>query len=1011
VIVTGSHPEYWTRAGLDALEGYAHAGGRIMYLGGNGFYWVTSRVAAKPWIIEVRRDNSGTRCWDAPYGERIHVATTEAGGMWRTRGRAPNKLLGVGFASEGWSKGCGYRRLEASYHSPAAKFFEGVDEAVVGDYGFVLGGAVGDEVDRYDISLGSPEHAYVLATSTGLGNEYQLVIEDMTLSPPGPGRRAAARHGAGGHGHDPVRRRWLRVLRRVHHLCGRSGLEWLRQRVVPADRERVARLCLARPGAVATDASRIQAAAGSRVNRTSTSTRLWELGMEVEAYFEDWSRLPGEIVRMAISTRHPEVRATLEKITRGPTTADAAEGTHAFGRQVPGIDIVVPGRKQDTALGSYADLPLGLSVEKAGFSVHLWFQASVPGWVAYQVILGCGRPDHEQWLTVGIQGKRLVVDTGGTSHQLNATVDAHIWYSLVLSVEDVGDNGKATVDLARVTGYHAAAPRYIEAADLITACPPVTQLRLAAASADDIGSAEHGFNGRIEDPTFFHRVLTDFERTALHENSSDLPAADRKWLFTKDLNSRHIPEAEGRAPHAVVRNGAERGVTGHNWTGAYDSFLEAPDQYAAIYFHSDELIDANWDYNLQFELPPDLESGVYAVRLRVAGHEDRYPLFVRGKVADRVDVLFIVPTDTYLAYANDRFAGADLSGIMGHKKVVSADEKYLNEHPEFGKSCYDVHADGSPVRYSSRRRPLVNVRPHYPNWLTGSFRHFAVDLFLIEWLERSEFTYHVATDEDVDLQGQNLLARYKVVVTGSHPEYWTNRALTALENYLSGSGHMMYLGGDGFNWVTSRDPDRPWVVEIRRDNAGLRAWNAPPGERTHVQTGEPGGLWRYRGRGPHKTCGVGFATEGFSKGRGYRRHPISYQEPVSAFFEGIEDDIIGDFGFIPGGAAGDECDRFDLRLGSPPQTQILASAWGFGPEYLVVNEDMTIPMPNLNGPGRPDMVRSDMVYIPIFGGGGVFSAASIAFAGAIAWNGFNNNVVTLANNVLRRFVQTSTLNG
>jgi N,N-dimethylformamidase len=96
-------------------------------------------------------------------------------------------MLGIGFASEGWSKGCGYRRLDASYHSPAAKFFDGVPEEVVGDYGYVLDGAVGDEVDRFDIALGSPEHAYVLGTSTGLGNEYQLVIEDMTLSLPDQG--------------------------------------------------------------------------------------------------------------------------------------------------------------------------------------------------------------------------------------------------------------------------------------------------------------------------------------------------------------------------------------------------------------------------------------------------------------------------------------------------------------------------------------------------------------------------------------------------------------------------------------------------------------------------------------------------------------------------------------------------------------------------------------------------------------------------------------------------------
>ena len=51
----------------------------------------------------------------------------------------------------------------------------------------MLGGAVGDEVDRFDVALGSPEHAYLLGTSTGLGNEYQLVIEDLTLSLPGQG--------------------------------------------------------------------------------------------------------------------------------------------------------------------------------------------------------------------------------------------------------------------------------------------------------------------------------------------------------------------------------------------------------------------------------------------------------------------------------------------------------------------------------------------------------------------------------------------------------------------------------------------------------------------------------------------------------------------------------------------------------------------------------------------------------------------------------------------------------
>lgn len=44
--------------------------------------------------------------------------------------------------------------------------------------------------------------------------------------------------------------------------------------------------------------------------------------MDVQAYFEEWSRLPGETVRMAISTKHKSVRATLERITRGPSNED-----------------------------------------------------------------------------------------------------------------------------------------------------------------------------------------------------------------------------------------------------------------------------------------------------------------------------------------------------------------------------------------------------------------------------------------------------------------------------------------------------------------------------------------------------------------------------------------------------------------------------------------------------------------------------------------------------------------
>ncbi len=40
--------------------------------------------------------------------------------------------------------------------------------------------------------------------------------------------------------------------------------------------------------------------------------------MKIRAYFEEWSRRPGERVRMAISTPLPQVRADLVRLTTGP---------------------------------------------------------------------------------------------------------------------------------------------------------------------------------------------------------------------------------------------------------------------------------------------------------------------------------------------------------------------------------------------------------------------------------------------------------------------------------------------------------------------------------------------------------------------------------------------------------------------------------------------------------------------------------------------------------------------
>ena len=112
---------------------------------------------------------------------------------------------------------------------------------------------------------------------------------------------------------------------------------------------------------------------------------------------------------------------------------------------------------------------------------------------------------------------------------------------------------------------------------------------------------------------------------------------------------------------------------------------------------------------------------------------------------------------------------------------------------------------------------------------------------------------------------------------------------------------------------------------------------------------------------------------------------------------------MGDYGYVLGGAVGDEVDRFDIALGSPEHAYVLGTSTGLGNEYQLVIEDLTLSLPDQGGAQRPDMVRSDMVLFPIDGGGWVFSVGSITYGGALAWNGCDNGLSRLTANVLTAF--------
>ena len=179
LVIAGNHPEYTSTAMHDALAGHLARGGRMLYLGGNGFYWRIAFHPEVPGVIELRRAEDGSRPWESEPGEYHHAFDGELGGLWRRCGRPAQRLVGVGFTASGFDVSSYYRRTAASRDPRAAFLFAGVEAEIVGDYGLAGGGAAGQEIDRFDLALGSPRHGLVVAVSEDHTEEMMVAKEDM----------------------------------------------------------------------------------------------------------------------------------------------------------------------------------------------------------------------------------------------------------------------------------------------------------------------------------------------------------------------------------------------------------------------------------------------------------------------------------------------------------------------------------------------------------------------------------------------------------------------------------------------------------------------------------------------------------------------------------------------------------------------------------------------------------------------------------------------------------------
>ena len=712
----------------------------------------------------------------------------------------------------------------------------------------------------------------------------------------------------------------------------------------------------------------------------------------LRAYLDPISVGPGDRVQVMVSTDAPTYRVEVARLLHGDPNP---EGPGVLDQIMDWLDPQEhhPGREQPLRVGSWLEFPAA-DPWPASFSLTAWvYPTAHTGRV--QVVASWADDTNEvlrleigeDWCLHG------ALRGGGTVHEV--TADAEIrpgrWHFLGISF-DSESRMLGTFSAARGASVFAVNRVPISESTVESAAGP---LLIGAQRCE--GVTLNAFNGKVggislHDSAFYDIDLSDLKNGAPPRG----PRCEGAWDCSREISGNRVVDVSGRGRHGVTRNGPTRGVTGPNWRGSYDTvYAAAPERYNAVHLHEDDLEDADWTPTCDFTIPADARSGIYAVRIRAGLDIETLSFVVRVGEAQGADILFVVRTLTWLAYAN-------------------FDAR--NKH-DIGLSLYDNHTDGTANYYATWHKPTSSTRPDLyfevedgggaapkldpmSQGMEEKASHLVMaDLYVIHWLEHLGVAYHVIADDDLHRRGAESLLPYAVVVSAGHHEYWTPHMLDAMDAYLEAGGHLQYMSGNGLYWATSLHPQSPHLMEVRR-GGGTATSEAEAGELQHSSTGLLGGTWSDQGRAPQQLVGVGMAGQGFSRAPGFHRLADSYDPRVDFIFEGVEaDEVIGDFGLNLRGAGGFEFDRIDRAEGTPSDALLLAST-AEPPEtyYRAIEHGVG------RGPHDP-LVRGDMTYFERGRGGVVFSVGSITWSGSLSYRDYDNNVALISTNVLRDFVR------
>jgi N,N-dimethylformamidase len=736
-------------------------------------------------------------------------------------------------------------------------------------------------------------------------------------------------------------------------------------------------------------------------------TAIGAMGDRVIGYLDRISVLAGETVTARLSAPAPvEAEVALCAILDGGGRADQRVAPTRRLAAVASLSVAIS--HQPLLAGScYTGVDRdGSTLPRDGSTV---WALVFPTVLARQAVVAWTDPvDGTPVFELGLDGAAVVV-CSGEDRLVGGPVDIGGWSMISVTLRD----DTAEIEVRPITGavdgdrspLLAPAAATTTTGSLVAPTPRPCVVRIGASGAAEV--IVDGFTGKIG------HVGVTAAGSAPEMSDGRPPSSEGHlalWDPTPPASGDTIGPLPDGGPAGVVldpRNSPLGLVTGPGWSGDVDTWVSAPAQYAARHYAADRLTDCRWDETVTMTVPPDTASGVYAVEVSAPGGPALFAFVVRpgSDPSRRRPAVVVLPTASYLA----------LGARRTPHPAVHTPIRRATGIGDVGGCTLDTDAGGDGVALASRLRPLAELDPSGRS-IDGPFPdRFALDLALLGFLRNLGIDADVITDEDLDRDGVAALRGHRVAITGAAPAYATRAMLDAWTGYLSDGGRLAYLGGGGFHWVTSFDADRS-MVEVRRGESGSRTWQARPGELGHaLDPAERCGLWRTKGRSPHKLVGVGLTAEGRSAGVAYVRMPDSAHRAVAWAFEGIGSDPLADVAMgertvgLPGAAAM-EVDRYDALLGSPPHARILATAMTLPDDYRKVAEEVMFNHPGLSG-NQDVAVRADMVLFTTRSGGAVFSAGSSNFLAAVAADRFGSEAATLAENVLRAFVADGALRG